>query len=62
MTDDHMTRDLILSQKIDKAKSEALTKRELAWRELKLGVDPKYVAIKYGFPEDKMVAAAEKLR
>jgi surface antigen len=39
----------------------APSKRDLAWLELKNGVNPAWVATKYGFPVEKMVAAAEQL-
>jgi hypothetical protein len=35
------------------------TKKELAWREIQLGTDPKWVAVKYGFTFEEMRRAKE---
>lgn len=37
------------------------TKRDLAWAELKAGTDPAWVAHKYGFEVERMIAAKKTL-
>jgi hypothetical protein len=40
----------------------AKPKRELAWNEIQSGVNPAYVAMKYGYPIDEMERAAATFR
>ena len=38
----------------------ALPLKELAWKAVQNGSDPKYIAMRYGFPVEQMVAAKQE--
>lgn len=48
-------------EKFDTAMKSAPSKRALAWNELKQGINPDYVAMKYGYDKETMRQAAAQL-
>lgn len=59
MNDEHIERPT--ERDLERAKQNARTRRQLAWELLQQTRNPKYVALRYGYPIETMEKALEKV-